>query len=122
METTGYAITSRGTASRSGRIVRTAEERAAQAVADAANATVRPRETQINRSNTGEVLQPGESRFPKTQEPVIDGVTGNPVQTPVQYQTGVQQAGINWLLPLMIIGGFFVATKLKKKKNVQSAK
>lgn len=53
METTGYAITSRGTASRSGRIVRTAEERAAQAIADSANATLRTDGTQVNRSNTG---------------------------------------------------------------------
>lgn len=76
--------------------------------------------TGINRSNTGRVLQDGESRNPTpplVDDFIVQEPSANPGGDLQQYQQGVQKAGINWLLPLLIIGGFAVATKLKKKQK-----
>jgi hypothetical protein len=49
--------------------------------------------------------------------------TGNPAP-PLEETAGLQdftqapqQLGLNWLLPLVILGGFVAAAKLKKKKK-----
>jgi len=61
----------------------------------------------------------GPSETPRTtvQVPVNPTVTDQPGSTlqPVTNQTA--SAGINWFIPVLIIGGFFAASKFKNKNK-----